>query len=93
MNTVIVICCVSVTLAFIVLVVFAVRTLMQVYKTAQQAEFLLTAVNQEVGILGHICSAIGNFVSQSFPIIKIGSVVSGIVAGWFMKKKRTADSV
>jgi hypothetical protein len=88
MNTTIVCCLVAVTLAFIVLVVFAVRTLLQVYKTARQAELLLTSVNQEMSVVGRITSAIGGLFSQSFPIIKIGSIVSGIVAGWFAKRKK-----
>jgi hypothetical protein len=89
MNTVIIVWVIIVTLTFVTLVAFAVRTLMQVFRTAKQAELLLVAINQEANVLSHIMSSVGSFFKQSFPIIKIGSVVSGLVAGWFAKRKKT----
>ncbi len=91
MNTIIIICAIIITLAFVTLVAFAVRTLMQVFRTAKQAELLLSSINQEANVLSHLISSIGSFFKQSFPIIKIGSVVSGLVAGWFAKRKKNSN--
>ena len=91
MNTVILVCAVAVTLAFVVLVTFAVRTLMQVYNTAKQAELLLTSINQEITVVSHITAAVGQFFANSFPMIKYVSLVSGLVSGWFMKRKNHAQ--
>ena len=91
METVILVCIIVATLAFVVLVVFAVRTLMQVYNTARQVEHLVRSINQEMDVVTRITTGIGHFFSNTFPVMKYASLVGGLVSGWLMKRKKSAQ--
>ena len=61
--------------------VFLVSALMQIKKTAFQAEQFLRQMNQEMSMVSKITSAISEFAEQfTSPWIKAGAVVTSVVS-------------
>lgn len=94
MNSVLLICIVVLTASIVVAVVFFVRTLIQVRKTAREAEILLNSVNYEANKIKvfteNVTSIAGVFMNS--PWLRAGSAVSSIIGGLFtaLKKKKSA---
>jgi len=87
MNAVLIVCVVLVTLAIIVAVIFAVQTLVQVRRTAREAEILLKNINEEVNTVLRITGAVSAFIDGfSSPWVKMGSWFTG-VASTLLKNK------
>lgn len=91
MNTVLVVCAVVLTIAILVAIVFLVRALVQIRRTARQAEILLNNLNQEMNLVGRITDTISSFVDMfTSPWVKVGSWVAGIASALHTKHKKEA---
>jgi hypothetical protein len=87
--TIFIICAVLITIAVIVAVVFLIQTLIQIKKTAFEAEMLMRNVNREVALVEKITETISGFVANfSSPWVKIGSVLTSVVSSWWGKHKK-----
>jgi hypothetical protein len=91
MNTVLTVCAIAFTLAIIVAVVFLVRTLLQVARTAHEAEILLKGINTEVSTLMKISDKISNLMEAfSSPWMKAGTLITSIISSMLTSKKRAS---
>lgn len=95
MNTVLLICIIVLTASIVVAVVFLVRTLIQVRKTAREAEVLLNSVNYEANKVKTFSDNVMGFVEtlMNSPWLRVGTAASTIVGGIFtaLKKKKTGS--
>ena len=94
LSNVLIVCAILVTFTFIIIAVFLIRTLMQMYRTAKQAEDLLKGVNQEVERLKQFTGNIFSFADRfTSPWFKAGSWIFSLAAAAVKKKmdKKTAN--
>jgi len=95
MNNVLLICIVVITASIVVAVVFLVRTLIQVRKTAREAEMLLNSVNYEANKVKTFTDNVMGFVEilMNSPWLRVGTAASSIVGGIFtaLKRKKAAS--
>ncbi|MBT9168534.1 MAG: hypothetical protein DDT19_01880 [Syntrophomonadaceae bacterium] len=84
MNTIIAVCLIFVTVSVLVATIFLVMTLVQMKKTAAEAETLLKTLNSELKALENFSKFIG-----SLSLVKFFSSVVGVVSGLgiFRRKK------
>jgi uncharacterized membrane protein SirB2 len=88
MNTIVAVCVILVTLAIVIGIIFAIRTLVQIRRTAREAETLLKSINAEINTVMRITGSISAFIDRfSSPWVKVGSWFTGIVSS-LMKKHR-----
>ncbi|MFH1368565.1 MAG: hypothetical protein ABII64_05510 [Elusimicrobiota bacterium] len=83
MNTVLMTCVVTLTVAIVVAVVFFVKTMIQVRRTAGEAETLLKTFNYEADRVKSFTENVTGFVENAInsPWLRFGSVASTIVSG------------
>jgi hypothetical protein len=87
---------VTLTAAVVVAVVFMVRTMIQVRKTAKEAETLLNSLNYETNkvkaFTETFTSFVGNFINS--PWLKFGTLASSVATGIFagLRKKHEEKS-
>jgi hypothetical protein len=94
MGTVLIVCAIVVTVTCIVVAIFLIRTLLQMYRTAQQAEMLLRGVNEEVEHFKQLAGNIFSFADKfTSPWFKAGSWLFSIAAAAIKKKieKKSAN--
>ena len=97
METILIICSVTVTIAAVVAVVFLALALSQVRRTAREAEIFLRSVNTELAAIGRITGSISAFVDRfTSPWVKIGGWFTGMASSFFIKhrqEKKTKENV
>ena len=88
MDTVITVSVIVVALGILAGIVFFILTLIQVRRTARQAEQLLKLLHEDVGIINHITGSIAYFTQKlNSPAIKAGALLSGLVS-FFLKRRK-----
>ena len=93
MNNIMIICTIVATVAFVIAVIFLAVALIQVKRTATQAEKLLGGLNKDISEVGKIAS---NFMSLSqgllSPSAKIGSWLMGALYALITKNKKKINT-
>jgi uncharacterized protein YoxC len=83
------VCFVVLTVSVVVAVVFMVRTMLQVRRTAAEAEQLLRGLNQELAAVQTITERASSFVKQlSSPFGLVGGLLTGALSAWITKRKK-----
>lgn len=89
MNSVLIVCAIVVTLAIVVAIVFVIRTLLQVQRTAREAEMLIKNLNEEISTVLRITGNISAFVDRlSSPWVRVGSWFTGIASMFFRNRRK-----
>ena len=88
MNTVLIVCALVVTAAFVVAVVYLVQTLCSVKKAADELGILLNNVNREVDMVTNITGRIHEMIKKfTSPWAQAGGWLGGIIST-FVRNKR-----
>lgn len=90
MNTVLSVCAVSFTAAIIVAVVFFIRTMIQVRRTASEAELLLKNINYEANKVKSFTDNVTGFVENviNSPWLRFGTMASSMASSFFSGLKK-----
>jgi hypothetical protein len=89
MTTILLVCAIVLTVAITVAVIFLVKTLIQVERTARQAETLLKGVNTEVSTVLNISEKVSGLLEAfSSPWVKIGTIASGVISSMLASSKK-----
>jgi hypothetical protein len=97
MNVIVVVCVVVLTIAVVTGVVFLIQTLIQVKRTAGQAELLMRSCNEEIGIVKSLTSNVSSVVTNfKSPWFKVGAWAMGMASAFLKKSvnnytKKTKD--
>lgn len=93
MNIVITVSVIIIALAILVALFFLISTLIQVQRTARQAELVLNKINNDINVIGSIVEDVSYFTQKlSSPVIKIGAVVGGLVSMFIKRHHKKDDS-
>lgn len=85
------ICAICSTIAIVVATVFLVRTMIQVRRTAHEAEQLLHNLNREMDVVARITGALSGLTDKlSSPWLRAGTWIGGLVSAVIKKHRRSA---
>lgn len=90
MNTVLLICAIIVTVTVVTAAVFLINTLVQMKRTAKEAEVFLNGVNGEVDKMKNMTNSVSGFIANlvNSPWLKFGSVISAVATNIFAASRR-----
>lgn len=85
------ICAVCATIAVIVATVFLVRTLIQIRRTAREAEQLLHNLNREIDVVARLTGALAGLADKlSSPWLRAGTWIGGLASAFIKKHRRSS---
>ena len=92
MNSVLITCIVILTIAIVVAVVFLIQTLVQMRRTAGEAEVLLKGLNEEMSMVKDLTNNVSSFVNSfGSPWMKFGATLASILLRKGVEKKNSKN--